>query len=266
MIAYMLESFFNMLHHREGILDLELESEKEVSSIKYSTAGGNIRMNENTTVPIATAVHTNHSTEANHCTSSMIDTDEILRSKWAMTILSVYVASVTSLALVVFWDVFILKQTSGCNDHLDCFFKNGTYFDTDCYCLSNQDLASSLTCYEITLEFPMAIAEVAGILFLAFNGFTFLIFLKLLVADGIATQFFRIIAYLILAVIEYSVVLAIIGAFVARGLFFDTEESTNTIIEEVLIALAMIMGVTTPWIMLLWALRRVVRKSHASSK
>ena len=88
------------------------------------------------------------------------------------------------------------------------------------------------TCYEpeVTLEFPMAIAEVAGILFLAFNGFTFLIFLKLLVADGITTLCFRITAlcfritaYILLAVIEYSVVMAIIGAFVARGLFFDTE-------------------------------------------
>ena len=134
MIAYMLdlESFFNMLHHREGILDLELVPEKEVSSIKYSTAGGNISMNENTTVPTTTAVHTNHSTEANHSTSSMIDTGEILRSKWVMTTLSVYVTNDTSLALVVFWDVFILKQTKGCNDEFECFLKNGTYIDSYC--------------------------------------------------------------------------------------------------------------------------------------
>ena len=271
MIAYMLESFFNMLHHREGILDMELEPETEVKGIKYSNAGENI---ENQNIEMkgkvadpTTTPHTNHSTEANHSTSSMIDTGEILRSKWAMTILSVYVANVTSLALVVFWDVFILKQTKGCNDEFECFLKNGTYIDSYCFgCGLTDAEQAEATCYEVALEFPMAIAEVAGILFLAFNGFTFLIFLKLLVADGIATPCFRITAYILLAVIEYSVVLAIIGAFVARGLFFNTEESTNTIIEEVLISLAMIIGVTTPWIMLLWALRRVVQKSSTVSQ
>lgn len=106
----------------------------------------------------------------------------------------------------------------------------------------------------------MAIAEVAGILFLAFNGFTFLIFLKLLVADGVASACLRVLMYLLLAVIEYAIVLGITISFIARGVSLAKENSMNMIIEQVLISIALFMGVTTPWIMLLWALKRVMRK------
>ena len=44
--------------------------------------------------------------------SALFDINEILRSKMAVTILSWYVANVTSLALV-FWDVFIINETYG---------------------------------------------------------------------------------------------------------------------------------------------------------
>lgn len=256
MVAYMLESFFNMLHHREGIRELEHQTVEPVD-IKQST-GDYIKM-EDKRVDSFMAETSGHNAQPTH--NSMIDTDEILRSKWAMTILSWYVASVSSLALVVFWDAFILKDSNGCidEDGIDCFYKKGTYINQFCSCLSNDDQFDA-KCYEITLEFPMAIAEVAGILFLAFNGFTFLIFLKLLVADGVASACLRVLMYLLLAVIEYAIVLGITISFIARGVSLAKENSMNMIIEQVLISIALFMGVTTPWIMLLWALKRVMRK------
>ena len=262
MIAYMLETFFNMLHHREGIRDLE--NKKEVINVEYLN-GEYLEMNEVHIHEgrVCTTGKLNDSAEISH--STIIDTDEILSSKWAMTILSWYIANITSLALVVFWDVFILEEKFGCNDDLHCFYENGTYISQHCGCLSIEDERSA-SCYEVSLEFPKAIAEVAGILFLAFNGFAFLMFIKLLVVDGIASQCLRILSYLSLAIIEYLVVLGIIGAFVARGIALEKEDSTNMIIQQVLISAAMIMGVTTPWCMLLWAVKRVVRKKKSISK
>ena len=42
--------------------------------------------------------------------STVIDTDEILRSQLAMNILSWYIANIASLALVVFWDQCIYTR------------------------------------------------------------------------------------------------------------------------------------------------------------
>ena len=242
LITFMLESFFSMLHHREGILEMD-SLEKGAAPTK--------------------TVHTHHNAEGNPSTSAMIDTDDILHSKWSMAVLSVYVANVSSLALIVFWDVFIVTETSSCDDEsVDCFFSDGNYIDLDnitCFyrCLDS----SNVSCYKLTLDIPKALAEVAGILFLGFNGFTFLMFLKLLVADGIATQCFRIIAYLLLAVIEYSVVLAIIVVLVLRILMDDSDT-----IKDVLITLATFTGVTTPWIVLLWALKRKKKVPQAADQ
>ena len=254
MIAYMLETFFNMLHYREGIRDLENE-------IEHST-GKEVVVKELHAPAHEGGVSTtgeldDNVKKINH--STIIDTDEILRSELAMNILSWYVAYITSLALL------ILEESHGCNDELECFYKNGTYINQDCSCISIEDQYSAL-CYEITLEFPMAIAEVAGILFLAFNGFAFLMFLKLLIADGIASQCLRILLYISLAAIEYSVVFGIFGAFVARGVLLQKDDSTNVIIEEMLISIAMIMGVTTPWIMLLWAAKTMMQRLSAAKE
>ena len=242
MITFMLESFFSMLHHREGILEMD-SLEKGAAPTK--------------------TVHTHHNAEGNPSNklSTMINTDDILHSKWSMAVLSVYVASVTSLALIVFWDQFIITRNSSCGDKMDCFFSNGSYInidDFDCYwkCLNS----SHVSCYKLTLDIPKALAEVAGILFLGFNGFTFLMFLKLLVADGIATQCFRIIVYLLLAVIEYSVVIGIIVVFVFRTLMEEGEIH----VEDALITLATFMGVTTPWVMLLWALKKKKKVPQAA--
>lgn len=257
MIAFMLENLFNMLHHREGIR--ELEDGTGVADIEYSSSD-NVKMEDKKAD--SSAEKSGHS-EVTH--SHMIHTGEILSSKLAVTFLSFYVASVSSLGLVVFWDVFLVKVTIGCvdEDGIDCFYTNGTYISQFCSCLSSTDQFEA-TCYEIALEFPMAIAEVAGILFLAFNGFTFLVFLKLLIADGSVSKCLRMCMYLLLALIEYVIVLAIIGSFIARRVLLRKEDTTNVIIEEFLISIALGMGVTMPWIMLLWALNRVVKKKKTS--
>lgn len=256
MIAYMMESFFNMLHHREGIR--ELESNPKEADIKFFGGAEEVKIHKRGAMTAEQVDDT-----VSH--SSMIDTEEILGSKWAMTILSWYVASVSSLALVVFWDVFVLNNTTGCvdEDGIDCFYKNGTYINQFCSCLSYEEQVEA-TCYEIKLEFPVAIAEVAGILFLAFNGFTFLMFLKLLIADGVGYRSLKSLAYFVLAVFEYAAVFGIIGSFIARKVLLEKEDSTNAIIEQVLISAALMIGITTPWCLLFWALHQVRRRTNIS--
>lgn len=253
MIAYMLETFFNMLHHREGIRELEdLSDAKEMKCAKSN--GNELDSNE----VISSTEKSDHNVEISH--STVIDTDVILLSKTAVTILSWYVANVTSLAIVVFWDLFIVKHKIGCDDEMDCFYANGTYIDKFCFCLPYEERFSA-SCYEISLEFPQAIAEVTGILFLAFNGFAFMMFLKLLIADGATSLYLRIVMYVCLGFFEYIIICGIIGAFVARGVL--KEDTTNTIIEQVLISVSLVMGVTVPWILFIWASRKVIRRKKA---
>ena len=256
MIAYMLEVFFNMLHHREGIRNLEIGNEIETINMDQSTSEG-VEMKKLGVVSIPSAPETN--VIISH--STVIDTHGILRSKLAMTILSFYVANIASLAIVVFWDVFILTENFGCSDEFDSFYENSTLISQFCSCIPIDDQYKAKN-YDIALEFPTAIAEVAGILFLGFNGFAFLMFLKLLVADGIASLCPRIVIYLLLGATECLVVIGIIGAFVSRRILLEKEDATNVIIEQVMISVAMIVGVATPWAMFLWASHKVIRKKR----
>ena len=186
-ITYMLETFFNMLHHREGIRDLNQKrsAAKDCKPPAVSEPQEDIPGTAAETLP---TVHMRklpvHSSSPGHA----IRTESILSSKWAMTILSWYVASVASLALVIFWDVFILEHWNGYADEgkADCYIHDANGTDT----LVNfsktelRDDHENVDCYALALDFPKALAEVAGILFLASNGFTLLMFLLLLIVDG----------------------------------------------------------------------------------
>lgn len=241
LITYMLEGFFNMLHHREKIHKMHKWSRNEMPE-STSTAA---------------------STEVQAITVSVLmRTSTILSSKWATTILSWYVANIASLAMFTFWDEFSVEEVIGCVNGLDCYFPNNSLV-MDCYprdiASTDREILDKATCYQFTLDFPKAIAEVTGILFLGANGFAFLMFLLLLVIDGISSPCIRIIAYAVIAFIEYTIVGSIIFAFVIRVLVLRKEDTINVIIEELLISTALLTGVTTPWIVLLWAVSKYKR-------
>ena len=113
-ITYMLETFFNMLHHREGIRDLNptVSEQQGVELQEKSTTIVIENSPEEHKLPV-------HSSSPGH----VINTENILRSKWAMTLLSFYVASVASLALVVFWDEFVVEETTPgkIDSNADCY-------------------------------------------------------------------------------------------------------------------------------------------------
>lgn len=251
-ITYMLETFFNMLHHREGIQTLNSPEgvevkEKDPDSTEMTTSYAEYDLMA-------------HRTSPRH----VITSEHILSSKWAMTLLSWYVASVASLALVVFWVQFVVEQiTNTVEGNADCYIamSDGSYelvnfSDTE---LTFQEVKVDV-CYALGLDFPKAIAEVAGILFLASNGFAFLTFLMLLVVDGIEIRMYRIMLYLALGTVEYGAVGLILYAFGVRNRLRGEEDSINLIIEEYLIGFALIMGTTTHWLLLFWATKRWARK------
>ena len=249
LITYMLEGFFNMLHHREKIQHLHRCQGNETRTLQDCSS----ERAENVT-PL------NESSEAKVATVGVVlRTSTILSSKWAMTILSWYVANIASLAVFIFWDEFSVKEVIGCSDGRDCYYPNNSLI-IDCYpddlVSGDREIYDKATCYELTLDFPKAIAEVTGILFLGTNGFAFLMFLLLLIIDGIASPCMRIIAYSVIACVEYASVGSIIFAFVLRLVVLYKEETINIIIEELLISTALLTGVTTPWIVLLWAVSK----------
>ena len=255
-ITYMLETFFNMLHHREGIRDLNQKKSaaKDCKPPAVSEPQEDIPGTAAETLP---TVHMRklpvHSSSPGHA----IRTDSILSSKWAMTILSWYVASVASLALVIFWDVFILEHWNGYADEgkADCYIHdaNGTYTLVNFSITELRDDHESVDCYALALDFPKALAEVAGILFLASNGFTLLMFLLLLIVDGSESRCYRMVMYVVKATVEYLFVGLMIYAFTMRYALRGTESPINLLIQDYLMSVALIMGVTTPWLLLLWA-------------
>lgn len=112
---------------------------------------------------------------------------------------------------------------------------------------------TDVKCFAFALDFPTALVSVAGILFVASNGFIFLMFLILLVVDGIESCCRRMSMCVILAMAEYIFAGLVVYAFVIRYELSGREGSINLVIQEYLIITALIMGVTTPWLLLLWA-------------
>ena len=257
LIAYMLEGLFNMLHHREKIQELPMHRRNDTSKV--------IELSETADHEIISKVVVD--SKATNV-GLLIQTSTILSSKWAMTILSWYVANIASLAVFIFWDEFSVEEVLGCIDGLDCYYPNNTLI-TDCYpddlLEGDRQIFDKATCYELTLDFPKAIAEVTGILFIGTNGFAFLMFLLLLVIDGVASRCLRMMAYSVIAFLEYASVASIIFAFVVRVQVLYKEDTINIIIEEVLISTALLTGVTTPWAMLLWAVSKYKGKLNVST-
>ena len=233
---YMLEAFFSMLHHREAIRDLSEQDRRKESR------------DEDTEL-----LHVTHAKEKENVLrlGDIINTQNILSSRWAMSILSWYVACIATATLAIFWNIFIIDESIGCSYGSDCYYDNDTLIDK-CDVSKAQWQASAL-CYQLSLDFPKAIAEVVGIIFVAAIGFAFLMFLTLLVIDAVDTVCLRVLLYLTIAVFEYSFVAGIILAFVARVEILYKQDSATIIIMEILIAKALLMGVSVPWVLLLWA-------------
>ena len=266
-IAYMLETFFNMLHHREAIQSLnpptvskepgeELKDKSLSTDQSSSTSTEKTRSTELSTPYVEYEIV--HSTSPGH----VITTEHILSSKWAMTLLSWYVASVASLALVVFWDQFIVEQITASiyeSKNSDCYIldTDGRYTLVN---ISDDEPIAVDICYSLSLDFPKAIAEVAGILFLSSNGFAFLTFLMLLVVDGIETPLHRLVSCAALAAMEYGAIGFLLYSFGVHYLLRGEEDSINLFIEEFLMGFTLVMGATTPWLLLRWASKRWVRK------
>ena len=263
-ISYMLETFFNMLLHREGIRDLNRMRSKQKDVTQRATQSRSkeksctCRCSTTVVKPSANVGLLNlpvHSSSPGHA----INADSIMSSKWAMSILSWYVASVASLALVIFWESFILEQRTGHTGEgrADCYSqdRNGTYIlvNTSDIDTGRDPRHQNVKCFAFALDFPTALVSVAGILFVASNGFTFLMFLIMLVVDGIESCCRRMSMCVILAMAEYIFVGLVVYTFVIRYELSGRVGSINLVIQEYLIITALIMGVTTPWLLLLWA-------------
>ena len=265
-IAYMLETFFNMLHHREGIQNLNPPKVPKEPGVELQEKSIDIDKSRGTDTSTSDKEYEIvHSTSPGH----VITAEHILSSKWAITLLSWYVASVASLALVVFWNHFIVEQITKSrlieSNHADCYIleSDGSYTlvnVSDPLVLASGAQLEFDICYSLSLDFSKSIAEVAGILFLASNGFAFLTFLMLIVVDGIETRLHRIMSYVALAAVEYGTIGLVLYAFGVRYLLQGEEDSLNLTIEEFLIGFALVMGATTPWLLLLWASKRWIRK------
>ena len=161
----------NVLQHsapqRRGVQSLNppTESEKQVEELQEKQRS----MELSTSYMEYEIVH---STSPGH----VITTEHILTSKWAMTLLSWYVASVASLALVVFWEQFIVEQITASiyeSKNADCYIldTDGRYtlVNISDPLLANGEPIAVDICHALGLDFPKAIAEVAGILFLSSN-------------------------------------------------------------------------------------------------
>eukprot|EP00731_Ephydatia_muelleri_P037756 Em0554g2a len=228
-IAYMLETFFNMLHHREAIQSLNpptvsKEPGEELKDKSLSTDQSSYTSTEKT-----------RSTEL----STPYVEYEIVHSTSPGHVIMHHGAHPEQQMGHDTAQLFIVEQITASiyeSKNSDCYIldTDGRYTLVN---ISDDEPIAVDICYSLSLDFPKAIAEVAGILFLSSNGFAFLTFLMLLVVDGVETPLHRLVSCAALAAMEYGAIGLLLYSFGVHYLLRDEEDSINLFIEEFLMGL-----------------------------
>ncbi|KAL5510283.1 hypothetical protein EMCRGX_G005806 [Ephydatia muelleri] len=216
-ITYMLETFFNMLHHREGIRDLN----QKRSAAKDCKPPAVSEPQEDTPGTAAETLPTN-----GEYPEQQVGDDHI--------------------------ELVCRKRRFTGSGHFLGRFHFGTLERCGRSKTEPRERHETIDCIALALDFPKALAEVAGILFLASNGIALLMFLLLLIVDGIESRCYRMVMYVVKATVEYLFVGLMIYASTVRYELRSTE-GINLLIQDYLISFALLVGVTTPWLLLLWA-------------
>ena len=80
--------------------------------------------------------------------------------------LGVYVISFSLFALIVFWDIFLIKQSNSCDDTtIDCFVNTTAEGELITNCSQYAELTNiTITCYKFVFDYGSALSAVGGLL------------------------------------------------------------------------------------------------------
>ena len=106
--------------------------------------------------------------------------------------LFIFFIQASGMALVQFWEVFLIEQSHICSTdpHLDCF-KSNTNLRLNCSNITYEEQISSVTCYKFVFRLGNAVASAIGIITSTGMLIYFIISFLLKVSNGSGRPIFR---------------------------------------------------------------------------
>ena len=240
-LIYALDGFFGVLDEREEFENAtDIEKNLEEIQLQTFTDEADERKAEETIRSTRSSVKIN---KAN-----------ILKSKHAINILSVYMHVIILLIFTSFWDVYILESSSECDKLRDCYISDVGEDPIGNCDLINPD-NTSVVCYRLQFDMVNAVANIGGTTFVAISGFGLMTHLVLLVQDTFHNHWMRVFLGTVVFVVQYTAFFATVAYY----LYFQILSSRlhlafqiSSLVQTVTILIAAFICITNPWALLVW--------------
>ena len=132
--------------------------------------------------------------------------------------LSMYSHDIILLIFTSFWDIFIIEETFGCDEHRDCYIGDNSQDPIgNCALISAPN--TSVICYRLLFNSVTDLPDVGGITFVAIGGFGLISFVVLLVQDAVHNHWIRVILSIIVFVLQYTIIFAYLGYFIYHSIW-----------------------------------------------
>ena len=247
-ISYALDGFFGVLDGRENI-EHTTDTEIQLQTFTDETDGRKVEGIIQSTPP-----------------SVKINTVNILKSKHAVNILTLYFNVVVVLMFTTFWNSFILEVTFGCNRDLDCYAGNtGQDPIPDCDLINPKN--TSVVCYRLKFDIVNAIGNIGGTTFVALGGFGLMTHLVLLAQDSSPRLWVRVIWSTIILVVQYTLFFAYVANFIYFHISIRSAHQLyriTSIVNTVTTFIAAFTCITSPWVLVLWACNKARNRAAKS--
>ena len=236
-ISYALDGFFGVLDKRENI-EHTTDTEIQLQTVTDET---NRRKVEGIIQSPPPSVN--------------INTVNILKSKHAANILTLYFNVVVVLMFTTFWNSFILEVTFGCDHGLDCYVGNtGQDPIPDCDLINPKN--TSVVCYRLKFDSVNAIGNIGGTTLVALGGFGLMTHLVLLAQESSPRVWVRVIWSTVILVVQYTLFFAYVANFIYFHISIRSAHQLSritSIVNTVTTFIAAFICITSPWVLVLWA-------------
>ena len=241
-ITYAFHNFFEVLEGREKFEKI-MDANKNLKEIQSQTFADEVDAGE--------AEKTIQSVRS----TIKVNKANILKNKHAINMLSMYSHTILLLVFTSFWDIFIIEETFGCDEHRDCYVGDNNQTP-----ISNCDLINprntSVICYRLLFDSVNGLASVGGITFVAIGGFGLMSYVVLLVQDTVKSHCIRIILGIIIFVLQYTVIFANLGYFIYLQISrrrLHQAYQVSYAVQACICFVAAFICITTPWVIIVWS-------------
>ena len=241
-VSYAFHNFFVVLEGRENFEHI-MDTNKGLKEIQLQTFADEVDAREA------------EKSIQNVRLTIKVNKNNILKNKHAINMLSMYSHTIILLIFTSFWDIFIIEETFGCDEHRDCYVGDNSQNPISNCALINET-NTSVVCYRLIFDSVNGLASIGGITFVAIGGFGLMSYVVLLVQDAVHNHWIRVTLSIIIFVLPYAIIFANLGYFIYFHILRSSLHQAYQVsyaVQACICFIAAFICITTPWVIIVWS-------------